>query len=93
MKVIWTPQALQDSEAIWEYLVTKNPVAAVKMDELFETAAERLIEFPYMGHAGEISGTFEVFPYENYRLVYEVSGESVWILALVHTSQLWPPVK
>ncbi|MGJ0627008.1 type II toxin-antitoxin system RelE/ParE family toxin [Xenorhabdus bovienii] len=75
MKVIWTPQALQDSEAIWEYLVTKNPVAAVKMDELFETAAERLIEFPYMGHAGEIS------------------GESVWILALVHTSQLWPPVK
>ncbi|CDH07142.1 ParE-like protein (fragment) [Xenorhabdus bovienii str. oregonense] len=57
MKVIWTPQALQDSEAIWEYLVTKNPVAAVKMDELFEIAAERLIEFPYMGHAGEISGT------------------------------------
>ncbi|CBJ83377.1 ParE-like protein (fragment) [Xenorhabdus bovienii str. Jollieti] len=48
---------MQDSEAIWEYLVTKNPVAAVKMDELFETAAERLIEFPYMGHAGEISGT------------------------------------
>ncbi|WP_118986985.1 type II toxin-antitoxin system RelE/ParE family toxin [Photorhabdus sp. CRCIA-P01] len=90
MNVIWTPQALCDSEAIWEYLIVRNPDAALKMDELFESAADRLADFPYIGHAGEISGTLEFFPHEHYRLVYEISSETVWILALVHTSRLWP---
>ncbi|MCU5775570.1 type II toxin-antitoxin system RelE/ParE family toxin [Erwiniaceae bacterium BAC15a-03b] len=91
MRVHWAEQALNDSEQIWEYLVERNPVAAIKMDELFESAADRLAEFPYMGHEGLISGTREVYPHENYRLIYEIHSDSVWILALVHTSQLWPP--
>jgi toxin ParE1/3/4 len=29
----------------------------------------------------------------SYRMVYEISNESVWILALIHTSRLWPLVR
>ncbi|MBI6547983.1 type II toxin-antitoxin system RelE/ParE family toxin [Xenorhabdus sp. VLS] len=63
------------------------------MDELFETAVERLVEFPYMGHSGEISGIWEILPHGNYRLVYEIVGGDIQILALVHTSRLWPPME
>jgi plasmid stabilization system protein ParE len=35
-------------------------------------------------------GTRELIPHESYRLVYEVEGDTVWILALVHTARMWP---
>ena len=90
MKVHWTKQALDDSKQIWDYLVERNPDAAIEMDELLEAAADRLAEFPFMGHEGEIVGTREVFPHQNYRLVHETQANTVWIVALVHTSLLWP---
>ena len=65
-------------------------MAASQMDELFSTAASRLAAHPRLGHEGKILGTFELIPHENYRLVYEIENQTVWILALVHTSRLWP---
>jgi hypothetical protein len=32
----------------------------------------------------------ELIPHENYRLVYEIQGETVWMLAPVHTARKWP---
>jgi addiction module RelE/StbE family toxin len=93
MSVIWTPEAQQDRIDIWDYLVTENPPAAIRMDELFSTAASRLTTHPMLGHQGIIPGTRETFPHENYRLVYEVHNEHVWILALVHTSRQWPLIE
>ncbi|HHZ5728227.1 TPA: type II toxin-antitoxin system RelE/ParE family toxin [Escherichia coli] len=43
--------------------------------------------------AGKIPGTRELIPHESYRLVYQIDGETVWILTLVHTARLWPPVR
>ena len=43
MKVLWTPEAQQDRVDIWDYIVTENPSAAVRMDELFSDAAIRLV--------------------------------------------------
>lgn len=95
MKVIWTPEALRDREDIWDYLVERSPVSAIEIDDLFALTAERLQRFPYLGHEGDILGTREFIPHELYRLVYEIvptDPEQLWILALVHTSRLWPPV-
>lgn len=44
-----------------------------------------------LGKAGAIPGTRELIPHESYRLVYEISGDTVWILTLVHTARRWPP--
>lgn len=91
MQVRWTPEAEEDRFAIWAYIAENNPEAAVRMDVLFSAAAANLAEQPQLGR--KISGTRELIPHENYRLVYEVTGQTVWILALVHVARLWPPLK
>jgi len=92
MKVLWTPEALQDRIKIWDYIVALNPGAAARMDELFSDAAATLAEHPMLGCLGKISGTREMIPHESYRLVYEIDSETVWILTLIHTARQWPPV-
>ena len=92
MRVLWTPEALQDRADVWDYIAADNPRAAARMDALFSDAAARLVEHPLLGRPGMISGTRELLPHESYRLVYEISGETLWVLALVHTARLWPPV-
>lgn len=93
MKVIWTPEALQDRLDIWEYITADNPVAAVHMDELFGAAASTLADFPQKGRLGTVAGTRELIPHENYRLIYQTESDAVWILALVHVARMWPPLQ
>jgi addiction module RelE/StbE family toxin len=93
MMVVWTPEAFQDRLDIWEYIAQDNQVAAAKMDELFSSAASLLADHPKLGKSGKTQGTRELVPHESYRLVYEVNGDTVWILALVHTSRQWPLVR
>ncbi|CAM5789305.1 type II toxin-antitoxin system RelE/ParE family toxin [Castellaniella caeni] len=90
MKVIWTPDAEQDRADIWDYIAADNPLAAVGMDDLFSVAAGRLSTYPKLGKEGLVPGTRELIPHESYRLVYEIDGDAVWILALVSTARLWP---
>lgn len=61
------------------------------MDKRFSDTAARLVDHPELGRPGRIAGTRELLPHESYRLVYEIDGQAVWILALVHTARLWPP--
>ena len=93
MRVIWTPEAVQDRIDVWEYIAADNPHAAIQMDDLFSNAAARLGEHPKLGRAGKIQGTRELIPHENYRLVYEIDADTIWILVLVHTARLWPPTR
>jgi addiction module RelE/StbE family toxin len=90
VKVIWTSEAQQDRADVWNYIAADNPHAAARMDELFSDAAARLSYHPNLGQPGKIAGTREMIPHESYRLVYEIDGETVWMLALVHTARQWP---
>lgn len=91
MRVIWTPEAQQDRVELWERIAADNPHAAVLLDELFSDAAATLANHPWLGKPGIITDTRELIPHENYRLVYEVERETVWVLALVHVARQWPP--
>ncbi|MGO8955548.1 MAG: type II toxin-antitoxin system RelE/ParE family toxin [Rhodomicrobium sp.] len=93
MKVVWTPEAQEDRAGIWDYIAADNPRAAARMDTLFSAAAARLADRPKLGRPGKIAGTRELIPHDNYRLVYEIEGETVWVLALVHTARQWPPIR
>jgi len=93
VRVVWTPEAEQDRADIWDYIAADNAAAAARMDQLFSDAAARLVDFPKLGRTGRIPGTRELIPHESYRLVYEVEGETLWVLALVHTARRWPPTK
>jgi toxin ParE1/3/4 len=79
VKVVWTPEAQQDREQIWDFIVLDTPQAAIRMDELFSNAVAKLADFPQLGQPGKISGTRELIPHESYRIVYEIQQETVWI--------------
>ncbi|CAN7172876.1 MULTISPECIES: type II toxin-antitoxin system RelE/ParE family toxin [Variovorax] len=93
MRVLWTLSAEQDRADIVDFIAQDNPLAAIRMDEIFSAAVGRLAEHPLLGRAGQIPGTRELIPHESYRLVYEVRADTVWILTLVHTARLWPPTR
>jgi len=93
VKIVWTPEAEKDRDDIWLYIAANNVRAAIKLDELFSEAVVRLADHPKPGRTGKIAGTRDVIPHESYRLVYEIDGETVWVLALVHTARRWPPVR
>jgi len=93
MRVLWTLAAEQDRADIVDYIAQDNPLAAIRMDELFEAAVGRLAEHPLMGRPGQVPGTRALIPHESDRLVYEVQADTVWILALVHTARRWPPAR
>ncbi len=93
MRVVWAPEALQDRIEIWDYIVADNPGAAVRMDDLFSDSASRLAEHPKPGRPGKVVGTRELVVHEHYRLVCEISNDTVHILTLSHTARLWPPAK
>jgi toxin ParE1/3/4 len=92
VKVIWTPEAEQDRTDVRDRIAGDNRLAASRMDRRFGDAAAKLADFPMLGRAGKVPGTRELIPHENYRLVYEIQGDTVWILALVHTARQWPPM-
>lgn len=78
---------------MWDYISTDNPMAAVKMDKVFSEAAAKLARFPNIGRTGKIPGTRELIPHDNYRLVYQIEEDTVWVLALVNVARQWPPCK
>ncbi len=90
MIVTWTPEAEQDRSDIMDYIAADDPLAAIRMDDLFSETAELLADQPFIGKRGIVAGTREWIPHPSYRLVYEVDQDTVFILALVHTSRLWP---
>lgn len=90
MKLFWTPEALDDRRTIYDYIELDNPVAANKLDQLFESVEEKLVHLPKLGRPGEILGTREFVIHESYRLVYEIGENIVIVTAVVHTARRWP---
>ncbi|WJH39113.1 type II toxin-antitoxin system RelE/ParE family toxin [Aliirhizobium terrae] len=91
MNIRWAPAARQDRARIFDYIESRDPRAAARIDELFVAAIARLKDLPLLGRPGAIAGTRELIPHESYRIVYEVEGDTIWILMIVHTARSWPP--
>ena len=91
MKVLWADSAAQNRRDIVEYIALDDLWAAIQIDALFERAVERLSEHPKLGRVGMLAGTRELIPHRSYRLIYEISEDQIWILALLHTARQWPP--
>lgn len=60
------------------------------LDELLEEKAGRLVDHPNLGRPGRIAGTRELVAHQNYVLVYDVTGDMVRILRVLHAAIQWP---
>ncbi|WP_454848585.1 type II toxin-antitoxin system RelE/ParE family toxin [Rhizobium binxianense] len=54
MKVIWSPEAELDRLTIFQFIAAEDHSAAIRMDELFSQAAQRLGKLPRIGRPGLI---------------------------------------
>ena len=91
MKVRWLAKALDDLEAVFEFIAEENPKAARDMAQRVWTAAMTLAEHPGMGRPGRVDGTREwVITGTPYLVVYRVRHE-VEILRVLHGAMRWPP--
>ena len=93
MRLVWTRLASSDRQAIREYIAQDNPAAALALDELFSEKAGRLVDHPGLGRPGRVAGTRELVMHQHYILIYDVTGDLVRVLRILHTAEQWPPTK
>jgi len=91
MKLLWTPAAQRDRDEIYDYIDARDPAAAIALDERFVDKASRLVNMPNMGRAGRVPGTRELVAHRNYVLIYDVTGDQVRVLRVMHAARQWPP--
>lgn len=93
VKLAWAHPASIDRKEIREYIAQNNPAAALALDELFSEKAGRLVDHPGLGRPGRVAGTRELIAHQNCILVYDVAGEWVRVLRVLHAARQWPPLK
>jgi len=91
MELEWTVFALDDRNAIFDYIEADSPQAAVVVDDRIEEQVERLLQFPEMGRAGRIEGTRELLIQNTpYIAAYQILGEVIRVLRVLHGARRWP---
>ena len=89
-QVIWSPEALDDVDAIAEYIAKDSPLYAQSVVEQIQTVSRKLSGLPHRGCiVPELKNNHyrERFVY-SYRLIYRVAEQTVYILALIHGARL-----
>jgi toxin ParE1/3/4 len=91
MEIIWRQAALNDLEAIREFIAQDNPQGAARVRTAIQAAVERLSIYPNLGRAGRVAGTRElIVPDTPYIAAYRVVGDQLRILSIIHASRQWP---
>ena len=84
--VAWTQTARDCVDEILQFIAADSPIAAAKVLDVILAAAESLSVFAERGRVVpeiENRNVREIFVYR-YRLMYQVAGDDVRILAVVH---------
>jgi toxin ParE1/3/4 len=88
MRVRYTLRAQADLNAIFSYLDTRAPDAALEVKSTIERRIAMLGEFPHIAPETDIAGVYELtivrYPFKVY---YDIDGDTVAILRIRHTSR------
>jgi len=88
VKLLFKARALRHLEKIHDHISANDRAAANRVIERIEGAIGRLLILPFSTRAGVVTGTrLLVVPGLPYIVVYRVRGETVEILAVLHTAQ------
>lgn len=90
MRLLWSPQSVEDRKQIFAFIFEHNTDAAEAMDALFEAQAQRLLTYPEIGKIGRVPCTRELVIHKHYVLVYTCDDNTVGILTLLHTARQYP---
>ncbi len=89
MRIFWTDAALNQLEAIRDYLAQTSNEYARRVVERLVSRSERLAAFP---RAGRLVPEYEIDEVRqvlegSYRIIYLIKEEQIEVLAVVHTSR------
>ncbi|MDP2785338.1 MAG: type II toxin-antitoxin system RelE/ParE family toxin [Sulfurimicrobium sp.] len=91
MKLRYTPRALLDLTEIHDHIAHENRQVARRVVSLIRKEAEKLQLNPGIGRLGRVEGTRElVIGRYPFIVAYTVAVKEIQVLAVVHTSMLWP---
>lgn len=87
----WSVRAVADRNAIFEYVEADSPQAAAAVDTRIRSAISDLKMAPGVGRPGRVEGTRELVIHRTpYIAAYNISGDTIRILRLLHGAQRWP---
>ena len=92
MKIIWSPEAIDDLISLRAYIAEDNPAAAQRVAlNIIRDIEELLVNNPQMGRPGRVSGTRElVVPRTPYIIPYRVERGTLQIIRVYHGARRWP---
>jgi toxin ParE1/3/4 len=92
VKVAWLATARRSRASQIAYIAERNPQAALDMANAIRVSTDQLTNHPRIGRPGRVSGTRElVVPRTPYIVVYDIEGDTVRIIRVLHSAQRWPP--
>ena len=90
LPVVWLDGALQDLQAITEFIAEFNPIAAQQLVDRLTEDADSLGILPVRYRRGRIAGTHELVCHPNYILVYRHTVVAIEILNVIHARHQYP---
>ena len=89
MRVLWTDAALNQLEAIRDYLAETSPEYARRVVERLVNRSEQVAAFP---RSGRIVPEYEIDEVRqviegSYRIIYLIKEDQIEVLAIIHTSR------
>lgn len=93
MQVVWLESAERDLDEAFDYLLERNPAAALRTYEAVHDQLALLADQPGLGRPGRVTGTRElVIVSTPYLLAYTVDrrADAVIGLRMLHGARLWP---
>jgi plasmid stabilization system protein ParE len=91
--VVWSPEAVEDIEAIAAYIERNSPWYAKAVVSTLVEVADRLPEFPELGRAVPEIGNASIRErlVHRYRLIYRIGPDRILIAAVIHGRQDFAP--
>ena len=91
-RVVWTESAWQELDCAASYIARDSPHYAAALIEDARAAARSLRRFPRRGRVvRELNDEFvRELSVKSYRLIYEIRGRDVAVLAFIHSARLLP---
>ena len=91
-RLVWSPRAVADLEAVREYISQNSELYAALMVSRLVAAPGRLLQFP---EAGRVVPEFaqpslRELIVRPYRLVYRVHGDAIEIVTVFHAARTAP---
>ena len=91
MKIKWVSLALEDLNAVGEFIAMDKPEAAGRIIGRIWEAIQLLAEHPDAGRAGRVPGTRElIISNTPFIIPYRVVDDTVQILRVLHGKRKWP---